>query len=607
MAGPGVQQDDASTAVDVGEQPADDGEPDFKPKRSKAGLAIALAMVLLAGALAAFFALRPTREPLRILIAVDAEGQWWDGSTTAARLLDGVVPHLKKLGFEPVDGGDAEIVKKLSGAATPEEAARRVEAAFIVTGALKIETTELGQAVGMVELRASGPILLAHYDGTAHEVGHVHTWSGANDKAEAVKLAAQSLGPQTFDVLLPGLMAHEAVQAIVKGSDTIAAGKLTAAKAYLEKRDSQLTFAKTSYRELEQKLAQSDRSPTKVTLHGPLNRQDGLCAIGANGFFARSSAVRPFYSPSHEGLGYFRELEKLYWQDAEGKQRVVFEGYNVLGYASGSPDGTTAVYVEDLYGAATALEVVRGTEPAKRVYVDAKLRLSEPKVAPGGGLAAAWGRECSRCPSALIVVDLKSGKELYRSDPKQAQLGGFVWLGPARLGVLLRSVAPAAGTGDEDDDEEQVPSQSLQSFDFAAGPMATTTLGSVSGAAQLSLPTASGDGKRVIFTRYADDGMNLALYDETSAKLEPLPVARASEPALSPAGDKVAFVRGGEIEIYDLATQQTRSVTTTGDDYILRYPQFSLDGKRVYFEVRAKDPVFPKDRTVSAVGSVPVP
>ena len=133
-----------------------------------------------------------------------------------------------------------------------------------------------------------------------------------------------------------------------------------------------------------------------MVLHTDFARQDGLCALGAGGFFAKSSTIRPFYSPERQALGYFLELERLYWQGADGKPRAVFEGYNLAGYASASPDGTTAAYVEDLYGAATALHAVHGTEPSKRVFMEAGLRLSEPKVAPGGALSAVWARTCPR-------------------------------------------------------------------------------------------------------------------------------------------------------------------------------------------------------------------
>jgi hypothetical protein len=580
----------------------------FKPKRTGALVAV-LAIVALAGAGLAFFLTREEREPLRVLVAVDTEGQWWDGSTSAARLLDNVVPHLKKLGFDVVEGGDPAVLKKLAGAATPEEAAKRVGASFIVTGPLKLEVTELKDA-GVTEVRASGQIHLSHVSGGDKALGEVRTWSGAGEKPEALRIASEALGRQTFDVLLPGLMEHAAVQAIVKGGDAIAAGKLSAAKIYLEKRNSQLDFAKTTYAKLADSFKAADKSPTKITLHTSLTRQDGLCALGASGFFAKSSAIRPFYSPVSETLGYFQELERLYWQGADGKSRSVFEGYNVLGYASASPDGTTTAYIEDLYGVATALHAVRGLDAPKRAFMDPKLRLAEPKVAPGGGLAAAWARTCRNCPAAVLVVDLATDKEVYRSDPKLEPLGGFVWLGPRRLGTLVRSVATepakAPPTGD-DDDAPAAPSQRLQAVDFDATPAKVTVLGSVSGEAKLTLPTASGDGSRVVFSRYADDGMNLALYDTKTGRLEPLAVSDANEPAISPAGDKIAYMFDNDISIYDIAAKTTAPLTHTGNDFSLRYPQFSLDGKQVYFEVRAKDPVYPQERSLSAVASVPVP
>ena len=587
-----------------------DDEASFKPKRTGALIA-GLLVVLLGAAAAAFLLTREAREPLRVLVAVDAEGQWWEGSTTAARLLDNVVPHLKKLGFDVVDGGDPAVLKKLEGASTPEDAAKRLGASFIVTGPLKVEVTELKEAT-IFEVRASGSIHLGHVDGGTKPLGEVRTWSGAGEKREALRLTSQSLGWQTFDVLLPGLMAHDAIQAILKGSDRIAAGKLSAAKVYLDKRASQLEFAKRTYAELGQQFNVSDHSPTKVTLHTAFTQQDGLCALGASGFFVKSSAIRPFYSPVTQSLGYFLELERLYWQEGAGKPRTVFEGYNVLGYASASPDGATTAYVEDLYGAATALHVVQGLDAPKRVFMEAKLRLSEPKVAPGGGLVAAWARTCRKCPAAVLVVDLTSGKELYRSDPKLEPLSGFAWLGARRLGTLVRSPEaaaakpPAPGAG-EDGEDAPGPSQRLQAVDFDATPPKVTVLGSVSGDAQLSLPSSSADGSRVVFSRHANDGMHLALYDRKTERLEPLAVSDGYDPAISPAGDKIAFMTDNDIAIYDIAKQTKTSLTSTGGDFSLRYPQFSLDGRVVYFELRAKDPVFPQERSLSAIASVPVP
>lgn len=594
-----------------------DAEADFKPKPSKAVVLGVVVLMLLAGIGIAILASRPTREPLRVLVAIDAQGFWWNGSSTSLRLLEGVVPYLNKLGFDAVDGGDGETSKILKGAPSVDEAAKRVHASLIVTGTVEVVVTDLGKQVGMFEVRATGPIHLRRFDGDPRRLGDVRTWSGAADNGEALALAARSLGWQVFDVLLPGLMAHPAVRAIIEGNDRIAAAKLTSAAAYLKRRDTQLEFARSSYAALAQKFAANDSSRVKVTLHSALDRQDGLCATGVAGAFVLSSAIRPFFRPDREDLGYFLELEKLYWQGVDGTRRSLFEGFNVLGYPSATPDGTVGVYVEDLFGAATALDVVSGTAAARRVLLDPKLRLSEPKVAPGGAFAAAWARSCPRCPAAVVVVDLARGAIVHRSDATREVLGGFVWLGPRRLGVLTRATlpdeppdsepAPAAPNPDDLDDEteDRTPSQTFTALDFGTNPATVTVLGSVSGAAQLRLPNASADGRRVVFSRRADDGMNLALYDDTAHGLEPLAVERARDPALAPDGSAVAFVRRGEIEVYDLEKRTSTVVTNTDDAFSLRYPQFSLDGQRIYFEIRTKDPVFPTERSISAVASVP--
>ncbi len=588
---------------------SDGGEPDFKPKRSKLALVAGGFLASLALGAAAFALLRKPDAPLRVLVAVEADGYWWDGSTTSARLLDNVVPYLKKLGFEPVDGGDPAVLDLLQGAATAEEAAARAGARFVVTGPIRLEIAELGSSIGITEVRARGSIKLATPGEAPQSAGEIRTWAGARDKAGALAFVAESLGWQTFDVVLPALMRHEAVVAIQKGSDKLAAGKLTAAATYLEKRKSQLDFADGAYADLERDFKTTDRSPQKITLHGPMRRQDGLCSVAPDGLFVRSNAIRPFYSPKTEALGFFLELEKLEHVATDGKARTVFEGYNLLGYPSASDDGKVAAYVEDLYGAGTALAVALGASPPKRLAGDEKLRRSEPKLSPDGTLIASWTRPCPACPAFVAVQEL-SGKELYRSDPVSGTLGGFVWLGPKRLGVLLRevpaAVAPARGVANAEL-AGAGRSQTFSAIDMAATPPGVTLLGSVSGDSKLALPSVNGDGRRVVFSRYADDGMHVALYDAEKGTLEPLAVENVGDPALSPAGDVVAFVQHGDVGVYDIAGQKLLPLTRTGNAFELRYPLFARDGKRVYFEVRAKDPVFPKERSLSTIGSVPVP
>src|SRR5262249_23696179 len=150
--------------------------------------------------------------------------------------------------------------------------------------------------------------------------------------------------------------------------------------------DSQLKYAKDTYAALSKSLVDSDKSTTHLTLHGPLDHRASLCSIGPSGFLALTRDARPFYDPREQQLGYFQGLEQLSWQSRDTAPRTIFQGYNVDGYPSASPDGGTVVYVEDLFGALSAVNVVRGTLPPKRVFMDEKLHLSEPKVSANGEL-----------------------------------------------------------------------------------------------------------------------------------------------------------------------------------------------------------------------------
>jgi Tol biopolymer transport system component len=77
----------------------------------------------------------------------------------------------------------------------------------------------------------------------------------------------------------------------------------------------------------------------------------------------------------------------------------------------------------------------------------------------------------------------------------------------------------------------------------------------------------------------------------------------ARMPSFSPDGKSIAYVRGGDVFLFDLASKQSRRLTK--NPWRERYPMFSDDGARVYFESQGDDPLFER-RTISLVGSVAV-
>jgi hypothetical protein len=604
-------------------------EVEFRSRRRSWIWGLVAASLVVAVACGVWVALRPKRDPLKVLVAVDVQGQWWDGSKPAAKILDYVAPHLKKLGFVSVDGADVKVVERIEGAAGGIEAAERVKASFVVTGTVKLDFVEDGETK-LVELHATGDLQLVYMgDHRGVPLGQIRSWSAAESKDAALNLIDRSLGEQTFDLLMPGLMAHASIQSIVHGSDALAAGQLTAARTYLDKRESQLKFAQESYLGVKEQMRSKDKSPHRITLHGSFDRKVLLCALGPTGFLAMASQSRPFYDPDHEQLDSFQELDKLYWQNVDGQTRSLFTGYNIAGYPSASPDGSTVVYVEDRFGSATFVHVVRGTEPDRRLTTPATWRFSEPKVEAHGRLAALWVR-CPKCAPtvavlnanngklsfrnepALVVLDLNDGKVLFRTDPNVNKLGGFAWLGPSVLGFLTRpieaqKVVENASNEADEAPPTHAPAQTFDVVDFGKTPIAPVVAATVADSAQLAYPSASASGDRVIFSRYAETGPRVALFEKGAKRLQLPEVLEAEDPVLSPGGEQIAYVRHGKIAVYDIRRQTETELTSTGSDFQLRYPQFSLDAKTVYFEIRTKDPVLRGRRIVASVASVPMP
>jgi len=111
-------------------------------------LAVLAAIVLGVGVMIYRISREPL--PLRVLIAVDLDGYWWEGSRPAAALADQLAERLADIGFEPVRGGDPEVTAILEKAKSPEEAARKLQAAFLITASLRPQIIEhaIGRAGG---------------------------------------------------------------------------------------------------------------------------------------------------------------------------------------------------------------------------------------------------------------------------------------------------------------------------------------------------------------------------------------------------------------------------------------------------------------------------
>jgi hypothetical protein len=343
-----------------------------------------------------------------------------------------------------------------------------------------------------------------------------------------------------------------------------------------------------------------------------MDAEDSLLGVGPKGVLLGTGLVTPFYSPTNFELLRNTGLETIAWRsiaalggasgsgEALADDKVVWRGYNSFTYPSASRDGAAVVLVEDLYGWARALTLVTQGAKPERLRVEAKRKLSSPKVSPGGKAVAYVDRACRRCAGEVAVLDLVSRKELWRlSEEDASAIGDFGWLDDQRLMVVFRAAAPV---GDEPS------STALWGVDIRDGRRFTLMVGN--DGAVFGQPAANAEAKLVVAAHY--DGSAIVSLDLATNELRSHDVGgRPSSLALSPDADRVVFelvTRESpypEIALLDLASSRVTRVSNNQSED--RYPLFSADGKRIFFEARNADPVFRRKRTVARIASVAAP
>ncbi|EYF00217.1 Hypothetical protein CAP_1059 [Chondromyces apiculatus DSM 436] len=586
----------------------------FVPKR-RIWPALLVFGALLAGAAGYGVWLWRRPAPLRVLVAVDLDGTWWEGSEPAAVLADRVAEHLTKLGFEPVRGGDPEVAAVLEKASSPEDAARALRAAFLVTSVLTPQVIEhpvkgrpagatpeapgaQPQGKGYVELRAEGPIAVRHLDDDgAPEQGTISSWSGAPEKPEAMRLLARSLATMAVDEVVPRLLEHPTVKSVLESSDIKRLAQLQPAKDYVKYRKQRLAQATEAYDAFGQQRRGQEQGAGKVTYHSAPGAADTLGTVGPAGALVKTADVTPFISPGSLDLNYNVRMETVVWRAPDGTEKPLWTGYHVFSQPSAAPEGAPVLFVEDLFGWAKTLTVVGADGKARRLRVDPEHRFVGPEVAPGGKLAALYDRACRECAGDLLVVSLDDGSERYLLPLDGGEFHGFAWLGPSLLAHLYRPAPPPEG-GD-------APRQALSIVDLGKTPPAIVRKIEVPRGETWANPSASADGRRLALVQFGEGLPRLATVEVETGKLTAHdPGGRADEPALSPDGTRIAFNREGDIALLTVATGETLALTS--NRFPERSPRFSPDGKRVYFQSLGQDPNYPR-RQVALIASVEVP
>lgn len=581
----------------------DDVMPLVKPRR-RWPLLLGLGALVAGGGV---WASRSLAEPypLRVVVAIDLEGHFWQGSRPSAALVNELCQRLDAIGLEPVRAADPAILKVLQEAKDPDDAARKLHASFVVTATLEPSVAELqnlgsgkeGSPRHGFETHLDGAIEVHYVGEEPSSKGRLQSWAGAVEKPEALRLLGRSLGAQAFDQVLPRIVEHPSIQAIFKSDNIKLADKVAKAKKYVEARASRLEEAQKTYADLEKRRAQADTGPAKVTYHSAIGAQDGLGGVSSLGVLVKTADMTPFVVPRTVELSYLSGLETLEWRKAGEPRKVIWAGYHLFSYPSLTPGGGPIAFVEDLFGWAKTITVVMPDGASRRIRTDAEHRFLDPKMAPGGAMVAVYDRACRQCGSGLSVVALSDGKTRFsREVDDGSSYSGFAWVGPEELAYLT---TPKAS------DEEGAPSprMELHLVDLSQSPPKDEMAYQAPEGESMSALDASRDGK-VLVMEHFQSWTKLGVFDVKARKQSVVDTGlEATTPAPSPDGKLVAFTRNGDVFVWD--REKKKPLRLTKNPWRERYPTFSEDGQRIYFESHSDDPLFDK-RELSLIGSVAV-
>lgn len=572
------------------------------PKRRLWPVFAVLGLVIAAAGLLAFRSMTTT-DPLRILVAIDLDGYWWEGSQPAARLADELGEHLAELGFDPVKGGDPKVMKALESAKDPKEAAKALGAGFIIEARLAPEIVEHPVKEGYFELRVDAPVTLTFLDKGTSTEGRIRGYSGATKKDRAMALLANSMASQALDAVIAQLMDHPSVREITEGSDIKLLERLASARRFVKDRAANLDRAAGAYAARAKEVEAEEQG--RVTFLSPQAAEDQLVGTAEAGYFVKTADVSVFHSVRSRDLARSEALETVEWRPLDrpavpttepGAVEPMWRGYHVYSYPSSQRDGDRVALVEDFFGWAKTITVVDRSGQSKRVRVDPEHRFVDPKLAPGGRFVAVYDRPEAGAQADLMVLDTDGGKEVFGFHTENQSLGGFAWLDETRLVFVY---VPDASEGD---------APHLAVVDVGKQPMSIERPFRAKPGEDLRNPAASNDGTKIVCVVDGDDP-GIAVIDTATwrRKVYAAP-GGASWPAFSPDAARVAFetrgAGGTDIAVLALSTGEIKKLTV--GSAAERAPRFSADGKRVLFEVRYRDPVFPQRRSISRIATAAV-
>ncbi|MFO0587506.1 MAG: hypothetical protein U0441_08200 [Polyangiaceae bacterium] len=554
-----------------------------------------IGVVVIAAALFAYRSLTAT-DPLRILVAIDVDGYWWEGSTTAARLADELSSQLGELGFDPVKGGDPKVMKILESTKDPKAAAKKLGAGFIIEAHLAPEVVQHPVKDGYFEVRVDAPVTLTYLDKNTTSEARIRGYSGATTKDRAMGLLADSMASQALDAVIGMLLDHPAVKEITGGADMKLLARLNPAISFEKDRQRVLLEASTAYTARAHAL--EEVTAGKITYLSGAAADDAIVGVGAGGYFVKTADVTPFYSLRRRDVVGHEALETIEWRALDAKDAPgapLWKGYHIYSHPSSQPDGDRVVFVEDLFGWAKTITIADRKGTTKRVRIDPEHRFVDPQIARGGKYVAVYDRPDRRAPADLMVLDTDTGKEVFGLHTENQSLGSFTWIDDKRLAFVYIPEGSASAT------------QVIAVVDVSKQPLTIERPFHAKESEMFTEIAASRDGSKLAYVRISGETPALGVVSTSTWKTKLYPMEASFEwPSFSPDGEHVTMqINGGgqtDIVAVTLATGAVKRLTQTSLNESL--PAFSADGKRVLFEVNDKDPILSRLRRLNRVASV---
>ncbi len=231
---------------------------------------------------------------------------------------------------------------------------------------------------------------------------------------------------------------------------------------------------------------------------------------------------------------------------------------------------------------------------AKRVRVDPEHRFVDPHLAPGSRFVAVYDRPAAGAMADLMVLETEGGKEVFGFHTENDSIRGYAWIDATRLAFVYTPEQPANEP------------QHVAVVDVGKVPFSIQQVYKAKADQVIGMPAASRDGATIVCGERGNES-GLAVFDTATWGHKLFPVGWVDWPKVSPDGKYAVFETRGErgrsaAAVVTLATGALKKLPEVGAN--VRQPTFSADGKRVVFEVRDTDPVFPRARGLSRIASV---